>query len=126
MNFSFSQIISLIAIIISIVTFAFTVIKAVNDRKKNIATKRTEVLIQLATLILMLENILIEQEKWLEAEIKLWPGEKNNFKRRSHEEQDKIKTIMNEIQKHYDEISNMPIDITQHSSRWTNPRVDPW
>ena len=106
MQLDFSEILSMAAIAISLSVFVFTVIKAKNDRKERIASKRTVVLTQLSSTMLLLENIKIEYRKWLEVEIRLWPDKENELKKRSAEEVALVESQLSEFQKFYDEISD--------------------
>ena len=106
MNISFSDKLSLLAIIISTATLVFTIVKANSDRKKNIVSKRADVLFQLSSLFLMLDNTRSEIENCLEAELCLRPDRAAELKEQALEEQSQLLKLKDEMRLKYDDISN--------------------
>jgi len=100
------DILSFLALVISIATFLFSIRKFKDYEKKITASKRTELLEKISSIILLLDNILLELEGWLEAEIELWPRNKEELEKRAIHEQNMISKLKNKLQQLYDNASN--------------------
>ncbi len=105
-----SDIIAIVAILISLLTLAYTFLKERKHKKESNNTKTT-VLIQLSSFILILENMLLEHDKWLEAEIKLFPDQSDELKEILSKEKGSIEVFLGKLERIYNEISDHSNDI---------------
>ncbi len=110
MRIRLSDVIAITAILISLLTLAYTSLKERNHKKESNKTKTT-VLIQLSSLILVLENMLLEHDKWLEAEIRLFPDQSDKLKEILSNEKSGIEKFIGKLERIYNDMSDHSNDI---------------